>query len=161
MYTNDGWNTLYLENHDQPRSVTRYASGEPEYCARSSKMLFTSLGYLAGTPFIYEGQELGMSNVPKWSIQGYKDLKYLNHWREVMLSCLSSRADNSHVSIHQYPQHAVCARITPAVQRCVWSSLASFQVIHDCWDVLPKATGYESCTGMLGDNDMVWNIEAQ
>ena len=76
MYTNDGWNALYLENHDQPRSVTRYASGEPKYRARSSKMLFTSLGCLVGTPFIYKGQELGMSNVPKeWPIEGYKDLK--------------------------------------------------------------------------------------
>ena len=78
----DGWNALYLENHDQPRSVSRFASGEPEYRARSSKMLATFVGGLAGTPFVYEGQELGMSNVPKeWPIEEYKDLSTQNHWR--------------------------------------------------------------------------------
>jgi glycosidase len=82
MYANDGWNALYLENHDQPRSVSRFASGEPEFRARSSKMLATFVGCQAGTPFVYEGQELGMSNVPKeWPIEEYKDLNTLNHWR--------------------------------------------------------------------------------
>jgi glycosidase len=82
MYANDGWNALYLENHDQPRSVNRFASGDPEYRAQSSKMLATFLGCQAGTPFVYEGQELGMSNVPKeWPIEEYKDLNTLNHWR--------------------------------------------------------------------------------
>ncbi|KAG0651380.1 Maltase [Hyphodiscus hymeniophilus] len=82
MYVNGGWNALYIENHDQPRSVSRFANGKPEYRARSSKMLATFLGCQAGTPFVYEGQELGMSNVPKeWPIEEYKDLKTLNHWR--------------------------------------------------------------------------------
>ena len=84
MYENDGWNALYLENHDQPRSINRFASGSPEYRAQSSKMLATFLGCQAGTLFVYQGQELGMANVPKgWGINEYKDLNTLNHWSYV------------------------------------------------------------------------------
>ncbi|CAL3969805.1 hypothetical protein PZA11_007621 [Diplocarpon coronariae] len=81
MYANDGWNALYIENHDQPRSVSRFASDSEKHWAQSSKMLATFLGCQAGTPFVYQGQELGMCNVPKeWGIEEYKDLMTLNHW---------------------------------------------------------------------------------
>ncbi|RDW95191.1 alpha-glucosidase [Coleophoma crateriformis] len=81
MYANNGWNALYLENHDQPRSVNRFACGCPKHRAQSSKMLATFLGCQAGTVFVYQGQELGMTNVPvEWGIDEYKDLNTLNHW---------------------------------------------------------------------------------
>lgn len=81
MYANKGWNALYLENHDQPRSVDRFACGCPKHRAQSSKMLATFLGCQAGTVFVYQGQELGMTNVPvEWEIDEYKDLNTLNHW---------------------------------------------------------------------------------
>jgi glycosidase len=83
MYDNDGWNALYLENHDQPRCVTRFASDLPEHRALSAKMLATFLGFQSGTVFVYQGQELGMANVPKhWTIQKYRDLETLNYWNE-------------------------------------------------------------------------------
>ncbi len=86
MYANDGWNALYIENHDQPRSVSRYASDSPEHWALSSKMLATFLGCQGGTPFVYQGQELGMCNVPKeWGIEEYKDLMTLNHWKYAII----------------------------------------------------------------------------
>lgn len=81
MYAHSGWNALYLENHDQPRSISRFGNSDPKYSALSSKMLATFVGCLAGTPFIYQGQEIGMVNVPKeWPIDEYKDLNTLNHW---------------------------------------------------------------------------------
>jgi glycosidase len=81
MYTHGGWNALYLENHDQPRSVSRFASDSPEYLTLSSKMLATFLAFQAGTLFVYEGQELGMTNVPKgWPVEEYKDIDCVNHW---------------------------------------------------------------------------------
>ena len=84
MYEQDGWNSLYLENHDQPRSVSRFASDAPEHRVASSKLLATYLGCQAGTPFIYEGQELGMTNVPwEWPIEKYQDLLTLNNWAEL------------------------------------------------------------------------------
>ena len=82
MYANDGWNALYIENHDQPRSVSRFANDDPAYRAQSAKMLALFLGLQAGTPFVYQGQELGMHNIPKdWPMEEYKDIDCLNHWK--------------------------------------------------------------------------------
>lgn len=86
MYANDGWNALYWENHDQPRSIDRYTDAKPEFTVVASKMLATVLALMSGTPFIYQGQELGMRNVPKeWGIEEYKDIDCLNHWRGCVL----------------------------------------------------------------------------
>ncbi|CAI7591301.1 unnamed protein product [Penicillium pancosmium] len=81
MYANDGWNALYWENHDQPRSIDRFANAPEEYRRVSSKMLAIALALQSGTPFVYQGQEIGMRNVPKsWGIEEYKDIDCLNHW---------------------------------------------------------------------------------
>lgn len=83
MYQNDGWNALYLENHDQPRCVSRFASDAPEYRVLSGKMMATFQGFQAGTPFIYQGQELAMPSVPRsWGIDKYRDIETLNAWKE-------------------------------------------------------------------------------
>ncbi|KAL4897556.1 glycoside hydrolase superfamily [Aspergillus ambiguus] len=82
MYDNDGWNALYWENHDQPRSIDRYTNAKEENRLVSSKMLATVLALQSGSPFIYQGQELGMRNVPpEWGMDEYKDIDCLNHWK--------------------------------------------------------------------------------
>lgn len=82
MYDNDGWNALYLENHDQPRSVSRFAIDSPEHREASAKLISIFLGFQSGTPFVYQGQEIGMTNVPKeWPMEEYKDIDCLNHWK--------------------------------------------------------------------------------
>ncbi|KAK9323672.1 glycoside hydrolase superfamily [Lipomyces orientalis] len=79
MQTNDGWNALYLENHDQARSVSRFASDAPAVRKLAAKMLATFLGFQSGTLFVYQGQELGLANVPKeWGFDKYRDLWSLN-----------------------------------------------------------------------------------
>ncbi|OAQ81577.1 maltase [Purpureocillium lilacinum] len=81
MYDRNGWNALYLENHDQPRSVSRFTSDAPEHRAASAKLIAIFLSFQAGTPFIYQGQEIGMTNVPKdWTMDEYKDVDCVNHW---------------------------------------------------------------------------------
>ena len=86
MFDNGGWNALYIENHDQSRSVSRYASNAtPELRITSSKMLATHLALQSGTLFIYQGQELAQVNMPKgWGMQKYKDIEVLNHWQEIV-----------------------------------------------------------------------------
>jgi glycosidase len=85
MYANGGWNALYLENHDQPRSVGRFACDCPKHLTQSAKMLATFMAFQAGTLFIYEGQELGMTNVPKdWPIEEYKDIDCRTHWERLI-----------------------------------------------------------------------------
>ena len=82
MYDNDGWNALYLENHDQPRAVSRFANDSPALREASAKLIAIFLGFQAGTPFVYQGQEIGMTNVPvDWPMDEYKDLDCLNHWK--------------------------------------------------------------------------------
>ncbi|KAK9455953.1 glycoside hydrolase superfamily [Dipodascopsis uninucleata] len=85
MQENDGWNAIYIENHDQPRSVSRFGCDEDEYRVNSSKGLAALFGLMSGTIFLYEGQELGMRNVPKsWPISKYRDIETLNHYNELI-----------------------------------------------------------------------------
>ncbi|KAK9326667.1 glycoside hydrolase superfamily [Lipomyces starkeyi] len=87
MYEHHGWNALYLENHDQGRSVSRFASDKPEFRMYAAKMLATFLGLQSGTVFVYEGQELGMANMPKtWGIDKLKDLESINFYNEILES---------------------------------------------------------------------------
>lgn len=89
MYDNNGWNALYLENHDQPRAVSRFAHDGPEHREASAKLIAIFLAFQAGTPFIYQGQEIGMTNVPmEWDMDDYKDIDCLNHWKYVPFSPL-------------------------------------------------------------------------
>jgi oligo-1,6-glucosidase len=76
-----GWNTSYLENHDQPRSVSRFGNDQ-QYHKESAKMLATFYMLLQATPYIYQGQEIGMTNVKFDVIDDYKDVEILNLYYE-------------------------------------------------------------------------------
>jgi glycosidase len=83
MLDNDGWYGLYLENHDQSRSVSRWGSDLPEFRTNCAKMFATLLALQRGTVFVYQGQEIGMINVPgDRDIKEYRDLETLNAWNE-------------------------------------------------------------------------------
>ncbi|GAB6109669.1 alpha-glucosidase [Fusibacter bizertensis] len=71
------WNAIYLENHDQPRSVSRFGN-EDKYWEKSSKLLATMLLTLKGTPFIYQGQEIGMTNFDYADMSELKDVESFN-----------------------------------------------------------------------------------
>jgi oligo-1,6-glucosidase len=73
-----GWNSLYFENHDQPRSVSRFGDDSAEFRVVSAKTLATTLHLLRGTPYVYQGQELGMTNARFTSIEQYNDLESVN-----------------------------------------------------------------------------------
>lgn len=78
-----GWNSLFCENHDHPRSIIRYGDERPEFRGLSSRALAMLLFSLCGTPYIYQGQELGMINVPEdWPIENYADLVSQRHYAE-------------------------------------------------------------------------------
>ena len=75
------WNSLYLANHDQPRSVSRWGD-DGKYRTESAKMLYTMLLTMQGTPYIYQGEEIGMTNVEFDSIEDYQDIQIRNAWQE-------------------------------------------------------------------------------
>lgn len=79
LYTK-GWNAIYLGNHDQPRIVSRFGNDE-EYRKESAKMLATMMLTMPGTPYIYQGEEIGMTNVAFDDIGKYRDIETINHFR--------------------------------------------------------------------------------
>src|SRR3712207_1558074 len=78
-----GWNSLYWNNHDQPRVVSRFGD-DGEHRVRSAKMLGTVLHLHRGTPYVYQGEELGMTNAPFASIDDFQDIQSLNHYAEAV-----------------------------------------------------------------------------
>jgi oligo-1,6-glucosidase len=76
-----GWNSLYLNNHDQPRMLSRFGN-VTKYRVESAKMLATFLHTWQGTPYIYQGEEIGMTNVQFKDISEYKDIETLNMYKE-------------------------------------------------------------------------------
>jgi len=73
-----GWNSLYLGNHDQPRSVSRFGD-DGEHRVASATMLATVLHLHRGTPFVYQGDELGMTNAPFAAVEDFRDIETLRH----------------------------------------------------------------------------------
>ena len=99
------WNSLFLGNHDQPRSVSRFGNDNPAYRETSAKMLATCLHMMQGTPYVYQGEELGMTNAHYNDISQYRDVESLNYYKilldqgktkEQALKVLAARSrDNS------------------------------------------------------------------
>ncbi|MDX8343198.1 alpha,alpha-phosphotrehalase [Rossellomorea sp. YZS02] len=77
MYEGGGWNALFWCNHDQPRIVSRYGD-DGEYRTESAKMLATTIHMMQGTPYIYQGEEFGMTNPKFTSIDEYRDVESIN-----------------------------------------------------------------------------------
>jgi oligo-1,6-glucosidase len=75
-----GWNALYLENHDQPRSVSRFGNDQ-KYHKESAKMLATLIFLQRGTPYIYQGQEIGMTNANFENLDQYRDIETFNIYK--------------------------------------------------------------------------------
>lgn len=104
-----GWNSLFWDNHDLPRIVSRWGNDSEEYRVISAKMLATLLHGMEGTPYIYQGEELGMTNT-RLSLDEYNDLETLNAYKEriaaghpeeeVMESLYAKSRDNARTPMH-------------------------------------------------------------
>ncbi len=100
----EGWGSLFWNNHDVPRIVSRWGN-DKEYRVESAKMLATLLHGMKGTPYIYQGEELGMTNVRFENLEDYKDIETLNMYNErkkqgytheeIMLSIYTKGRDNA------------------------------------------------------------------
>ncbi|MBD1569316.1 MULTISPECIES: glycoside hydrolase family 13 protein [Aliivibrio] len=77
---NKGWNSLFWNNHDLPRVVSKYGC-DGQYRVESAKMLATTLHMMKGTPYIFQGEEIGMTNVAFDTLEEYKDIETLNFYR--------------------------------------------------------------------------------
>ncbi len=79
-----GWNSLYWNNHDQPRAVSRFGNDDPKYRVLSAKMLATTLHLMQGTPYVYQGEELGMTNAHFTKLNQYEDIESINFYHELV-----------------------------------------------------------------------------
>jgi oligo-1,6-glucosidase len=135
-----GWNSLYWDNHDQPRAVSRFGDDSPRYRRDSATCLATLLHLHRGTPYVYQGEELGMANFPFASIEQFRDVETLNYAAAalaggtdpaVVLAALRSRSrDNARTPVQ--------------------------------WDASPSA-GFTTATPWLAVNPdhVEWNAAAQ
>lgn len=80
---NEGWNSLYWDNHDQPRAVSRFGDDSDAFREASAKTLATVLHLHKGTPYVYEGEELGMTNAGFTSLSQYRDVEAINYIAEL------------------------------------------------------------------------------
>lgn len=76
-----GWNSLYWDNHDQPRVVSRFGN-DKKFRIESAKMLATTLHFMKGTPYIYQGEEIGMTNIAFDDLDKYQDIDTLNYMKQ-------------------------------------------------------------------------------
>lgn len=87
------WNSLYFCNHDQPRIVSRLGDESDAYRELSAKCIATCLHMMQGTPYIYQGEELGMTNTVFNSVDDFRDLESINAYRELIESGLFTKDD--------------------------------------------------------------------
>ena len=79
------WNSLYWNNHDQPRAVSHFGCDDEAFRVRSAKAVGACLHMMQGTPYIYQGEELGMTNYPMHDISESKDVEAINAWQELVV----------------------------------------------------------------------------
>ena len=99
MSENNAWNAVFWCNHDQPRPVSRFGD-EGKYWKESAKMLATIVHGLRGTPYIYQGEELGMTNTDFTTIDQFKDVESLNHYEILQQKGLSKEDALRIIQIH-------------------------------------------------------------
>ncbi|WP_367300898.1 glycoside hydrolase family 13 protein [Leuconostoc carnosum] len=79
------WNSLYWNNHDRPRVVSRFGNDSDEYREKSAKMLAVTLHFMQGTPYIYQGEEIGMTNIALSSIDHYQDIDTRHAYQDLVV----------------------------------------------------------------------------
>lgn len=109
-FNGDGWNSLFWNNHDTPRIISRWGNDSPEFRVLSGKMLATILHMQQGTPYIYQGEEIGMINTPVTEIDQLDDIESLNMYQErleagyskeeILFSINKKGRDNARRPIH-------------------------------------------------------------
>jgi glycosidase len=83
MTTQHGWPSLFCENHDQPRSVSRWCNDSDSHRVAGSKLLCMAQTTLTGTLYVYQGEEIGMRNIPaNWGPEEYKDIESISYWNQ-------------------------------------------------------------------------------
>lgn len=138
--TGDCWNALYWNNHDQPRVVSRFGNDDPKWREKSAKMLALCLHMLKGTPYVYQGEELGMTNASFTKLEDYQDVETYNAYRALV--------ETDHKLTHEEMMAALHAKSRDNARTPIQ------------WDDTPHA-GFTTGTPWLKVNDNYKTINAQ
>ena len=149
------WNSLYLDNHDQPRCVSMFGNDSPEWRVLSAKMLATCLHMQKGTPYIYQGEELGMTNTTFHSLADCQDLEEINAWHQYVDEQKKVTPETIQAQISSFHNTGMRQKIYER---------DGFTIIEDCYNAGPESTeaaleilaGFRSrtngrCIAVLGD----------
>jgi glycosidase len=80
----NAWTSIFKENHDLPRSLPRFGTHNPKYHGAAAKLLAMLTTTLSGTLYVYQGEEIGMTNIPEeWGIGDCRDLNSINYWKRM------------------------------------------------------------------------------
>ena len=83
MFKREGWNSVFIKNHDNPRSVPRVCDDSDTWREHGAKLLALMRTWLSGTIFMYQGEEIGMRNMLKdWDVAEYQDIEFINYWKK-------------------------------------------------------------------------------
>ncbi|KAF2168852.1 glycoside hydrolase family 13 protein [Zasmidium cellare ATCC 36951] len=144
----DGWNTVFLENHDTPRSVSIFGDDSPEYRVQSAKLLSMLLSTLSGTLFLFQGQELGMINVPStWNISDYQDYLSQSYYDGV-----KTAGGNTSQALSNVQKLARDNARMPFN----WNSTYGFSANKTAW--LPQVHPEINLADQMTDSDSVYNF---
>ena len=158
------WNSLYWDNHDQPRAVSRFGDDSPMYREVSAKMIATCLHMLKGSPYIYQGEEIGMTNAYFKSIDDYKDIEAINAYKEYtesglmteeeMLNCLKMVSRDNARTPMQWDDSANAGFTTGTPWISVNKNYKLIQLRHEN-EIIVEGVFH----GLLEDNDDIYAYE--
>lgn len=146
---NEAWNCLFWGNHDQPRAVSKFGCDKGEYRERSAKMLCACLYLMQGTPYIYQGEELGLINARFHNIDEYRDIESLNAYHDLV--------DSGRLTQDQMLTYLACASRDNARTPIPWSNAPSAGfTIGRPWIGMPPEWEYVNAEAEISNPDSVY-----
>ena len=149
MQEGGGWNALFYNNHDQPRVVSRFGD-DKKYWKESAKMLAASIHFMRGTPYVYQGEEIGMTNAGYQAIEEYSDVESLNYY-----GILRREGKSEQEALHIIGERSRDNGRTP--MQWTAGAYAGFSEVEP-WLSIPENHRYINAELEQQDEDSIWNF---
>lgn len=149
MQEGGGWNALFYNNHDQPRVVSRFGD-DKKYWKESAKMLAASIHFMRGTPYVYQGEEIGMTNAGYQAIEEYSDVESLNYYE-----ILRREGKSEQEALHIIGERSRDNGRTP--MQWTAGAYAGFSEVEP-WLSIPENHRYINAELEQQDEDSIWHF---
>ncbi|MBQ9615017.1 MAG: alpha,alpha-phosphotrehalase [Selenomonadaceae bacterium] len=149
MQEGGGWNALFYNNHDQPRVVSRFGD-DKKYWKESAKMLAASIHFMRGMPYVYQGEEIGMTNAGYQAIEEYSDVESLNYY-----GILRREGKSEQEALHIIGERSRDNGRTP--MQWTAGAYAGFSEVEP-WLSIPENHRYINAELEQQDEDSIWHF---